>query len=444
MEKSGEKGLAISEWSNQNCQITVDPWFDDSSILDIDYFVKTIATVKSKDVRPDLVGSIITHYASKWLPELSGEKLAGKNTGKSENFGSSQIKKRFFVETLASILPQEKDSVPCGFVFRLLRTAMAVGAEPSCRVELEQRAGSLLEHATLHDLMIPAFSHTSRTLLDLQVVLRVLTKFLSSEEGGATIVKVAKLIDCYLAEAALDGNLTVMEFEGLAAALPSHARACEDGLYRAIDTYLKAHPGLSKQDRKRLCCLLDGRKLSQEACIHAAHNDRVPVRTVIHVLLSDRTKLHHHPPCNADSGTASFRNRRSPPSASAAVSLESPAICQSRREIVPPVPHTEIRRLREDLLKLQVICQSLQLQVDKLVRRRAVFPWKKLGRIAAVPFLRQGGGGGIGEDVCSAVGGGEGEGCGFPASVPLRTPQYGKSPGGAKKGRSARWRNSVS
>ncbi|KAF5747353.1 hypothetical protein HS088_TW05G00074 [Tripterygium wilfordii] len=88
-------------------------------------------------------------------------------------------------------------------------------------------------------------------------------------------------------------------------ALPENARACDNDLYRAIDTYPKAclkltirnslsmkfqsssqsHPSLSEQDRKRLCKLMNYKKLSLDACAHAAQNDRLPIRTVIQVIL---------------------------------------------------------------------------------------------------------------------------------------------------------------
>lgn len=57
--------------------------------------------------------------------------------------------------------------------------------------------------------------------------------------SGAGMARVAKLVDAYLAEAALDAGLSVKEFEELARALPAHARATDDGLYRALDTFLK-------------------------------------------------------------------------------------------------------------------------------------------------------------------------------------------------------------
>jgi len=56
---------------------------------------------------------------------------------------------------------------------------------------------------------------------------------------------VSKLLENYLAEVAKDPNLSITKFQLLAEALPERARACDDGLYRAIDTYLKVCHQLS-------------------------------------------------------------------------------------------------------------------------------------------------------------------------------------------------------
>ena len=118
-----------------------------------------------------------------------------------------------------------------------------VGANQNYLTELENRVSWQLDQASLKELMIPSFSHTCGTLLDVELVTRLVKKFagLDSEgvKTGAALVKVAKLVDSYLAEAAIDGGLTLPELISLAEALPSHARTTEDGLYRAIDTYLK-------------------------------------------------------------------------------------------------------------------------------------------------------------------------------------------------------------
>lgn len=219
--------------------------FDDACILDVDYFVKTLSSIKKKGVRPDLVGSIITHYASKSLPDMAAdesERTIANFEDSPESITASWMKKRFFIETLVGILPQEKDSIPCNFLLRLLRVANMVNVDASCLVELEKRISWQLDQASLKELMIPCFSHTSTTLLDVELVLRLVKKFLSSDEisrTGTAFLKVAKLVDCYLAEAAVDSQLMLPEFVTLAGMLPSHARSTDDGLYRAIDTYLK-------------------------------------------------------------------------------------------------------------------------------------------------------------------------------------------------------------
>ncbi|KAF8389035.1 hypothetical protein HHK36_025720 [Tetracentron sinense] len=361
-------------------QFAVECWFDDACILDMDYFVKTLSGIKAKGVRPDLIGSIITHYASKWLPDLSPgnetDKVLTNSEDSPESVTSLWMKKRFFIETLVGILPPEKDSVPCNFLLRLLRTANMVGVDPAYRAELEKRISWQLDQASLKELMIPAFSHTSGTLLDVELVLRLVKRFVNLEEvdkSGVSLVKVAKLVDCYLAEAAIDANLTLPEFVSLAGALPSHARALDDGLYRAIDTYLKAHPSVLKQERKSLCRLIDNQKLSPEASIHAAQNERLPVRAVIQVLFSEKTKLNHHVERNG-----SISGIRSPYPAH-----EPPVRCLSKHEVT--TQQMEIRKLRADVLRLQSQCISMQGQIKRLLeKKKGVFSWKKL----RVPMFR--------------------------------------------------------
>lgn len=364
--------------SGRPTQFSDECWFDDSCILDVDYFVKTLSGIKAKGVRPDLIGSIITHYASKWLPELSGEPLENGLTNQEmspENVTTSWMKKRFFLETLVGILPPEKDSIPCNFLLRLLKNANMVGVESSYRNELEKQISQQLDQASLRELLIPSFSNTHGTLLDVELVLRLVKGFVELDEGvrsGAAMVKVAKLVDSYLAEAAVDLNLMLSEFMCLAGALPAQARAMDDGLYRAIDTYLKAHPGVSKKERKALCRLIDCQKLSVEASIHAAQNERLPVRAVIQVLFSEQTKLN----CQID-WSRSFSIARSPN-----LGLDSQGSGHFKRKMTPQ--EMEIKKLNEDVLRLQSQCFFMQGQIEKLLeKKKGFFSWKKL---AITPF----------------------------------------------------------
>lgn len=135
---------------------------------------------------------------------------------------------------------------------------------------------------------------------------------LQQQELKSTTLNISKLFDSYLAEIARDPNVSITKFRVLAESLPRHARTCHDGLYRAIDTYLKVisasaiklsstlfwfcnrkynavlyllqtHPSLSEHDRRRLCKIMDCGKLSLDGCMHAAQNERLPMRIIIQV-----------------------------------------------------------------------------------------------------------------------------------------------------------------
>lgn len=248
---------------------------DDACILDMDYFVKTLSGIKQKGVRADLVSSLITHYASKWLPETESALTLTNTThleGSSpESVTTSWMKKRFFIETLVGVLPPDKDSIPCNFLLRLLRTANMVGIENTYRLELENRISWQLDQASLKELMIPSFSHTCGTLYDVELVIRLVKRFVSLDHEGVktsvALVKVAKLVDCYLAEAALDANLNLSQFVSLASALPSHARATDDGLYRAVDTYLKVCVSSHHSSFKFIICFISRVNFSLVNCL---------------------------------------------------------------------------------------------------------------------------------------------------------------------------------
>lgn len=369
--------------TSPNQQVTLEYCcrFEDACILDMDCFIKTLSNIKQKGVRSDLIGSIITHYASKWLPDLeTSNSNSNANANSPESVTTSWMKKRFFVETLVSVLPPDKDSIPCNFLLRLLKTANMVLVESTYRTDLENRISWQLDQASLKELMIPSFSHTCGTLLDVELVIRLVKRFLSLDHDGvktgAALVKVAKLVDCYLAEAGLDANLSLSQFVALAGALPNHARATDDGLYRAIDTYLKAHPSVSKQERKSLCRLIDSRKLTPEASLHAAQNERLPVRAVIQVLFSEQTKLNRYV-----DWSASFSSLRSPSGYGGV--LDPQARCLSKREM--NTQQMEIKKLKEDVYRLQSQCNVMQAQMDKMAeKKKSFFKWKKLAFIKSI------------------------------------------------------------
>uniref|UniRef100_A0A0E0R3G3 NPH3 domain-containing protein n=1 Tax=Oryza rufipogon TaxID=4529 RepID=A0A0E0R3G3_ORYRU len=179
------------------------------------------------------------------------------------------------------------------------------------RIEVEKRIGLQLEMASLDDLLIPA-TQTSDSMFDVDTVHRILVNFLQrieeddsgnlspcgyeSDDGlkspsHSSVLKVGRLMDGYLAEIAPDPYLKLQKFMALIELLPDYARIVDDGLYRAIDIYLKAHPSLMESECKKVCKLIDCQKLSQDASSHAAQNDRLPIQTVVRVLYFEQLRL---------------------------------------------------------------------------------------------------------------------------------------------------------
>ncbi|XP_022636612.1 BTB/POZ domain-containing protein NPY3 [Vigna radiata var. radiata] len=82
--------------------------------------------------------------------------------------------------------------------------------------------------------------------------------------AGRSSLNVGKMVDGYLGEIAQDPDLGLSSFVDLSQSIPGFARQDHDGLYRAIDIYLKEHPELTKAERKKLCGLMDVRKLTAD------------------------------------------------------------------------------------------------------------------------------------------------------------------------------------
>ncbi|GFZ19521.1 phototropic-responsive NPH3 family protein [Actinidia rufa] len=238
-----------------------------------------------------------------------------------ENFMDLEIQKkqRAIIEAIVSLLPTQsrKSTVPMAFLSSLLKSAIAASASTSCRSDLERRIGLQLDQAILEDILIPANSHGNNhnPMYDTDSILRIFSIFLNLDEDDdednhlrdesemvydfdsprspkqSSILKVSKLLDSYLAEVALDSNLMPSKVIALAELLPDHARIVNDGLYRAVDIFLKVHPNVKDSERYRLCKTIDCQKLSQEACSHAAQNERLPVQMAVQVLYFEQIRL---------------------------------------------------------------------------------------------------------------------------------------------------------
>ncbi|KAL0421445.1 UNVERIFIED_CONTAM: BTB/POZ domain-containing protein [Sesamum latifolium] len=306
-------------------------WAEDLAELTIDLYWRTMIAIKSGGKVPsNLVGDALRIYASRWLPNITKyiniEKQA-ESDPELGSLGEVTKKHRLLLESIVSLLPSEKGEVSCSFLLKLLKAANILKASSSSKMELARRIGLQLEEATVGDLLIPSMSSTDNMIYDVDVVITILEQFMSQGQSPPTSpprvkgdlerrrsrsaenvdlmfqesrrsssashsskLKVAKLVDGYLQKIAKDENLPLSKFITIAEAIPEFSRLDHDDLYKAIDIYLKGHPELNKSERKRLCRILDCKKLSMEACMHAAQNEMLPLRVVVQVLFFEQAR----------------------------------------------------------------------------------------------------------------------------------------------------------
>lgn len=297
-----------------------DWWADELTALRIDTFQRVMIAMKARGFKGIALGTLIMLYAQKSLRRLD---VNGRERKKMDP--RQEHEKRVVLETIVSLLPREKNTMSVSFLSMLLRAAIYLDTSLACRLDLEARMAAQLGQAVLDDLLIPSSASPDAdggaAAFDVDAVQRILVGYLEHHEGGGEataamamaprgldyntdddfvsvasppptdVALVGRLMESYLAEISSDANLPVDKFVALATLIPERARFNEDGMYRAIDIYLKAHPGLGEGERKKVCGVMDCQKLSREACAHAAQNDRLPVQTVVQVLYHEQRRL---------------------------------------------------------------------------------------------------------------------------------------------------------
>ncbi|KAG0464425.1 hypothetical protein HPP92_020494 [Vanilla planifolia] len=203
------------------------------------------------------------------------------------------------LEAIVSMIPGEPGSVSGKFLVRLLKIANMVDASPSVKAELVRRLGCQLDEVSANDLLFP-LSGKPQTY-DIAIVEAIMENFLvqfrrppskeaESDRRHRSMARVALIFDSYLEFVAHDPSLSASRFLNLAVLLPEIAREEHDGLYQAIDSFLKEHPELSKSEKKQLCSVIDCKKLSPAARTHAIANERMPLRTIVQLLFIQQDK----------------------------------------------------------------------------------------------------------------------------------------------------------
>ena len=261
-------------------------WYEDVTVLSFPFFKVVIESMQEKGLRKEAICGAIVHYAKKFIPGLANQRELNGNNHKKANDNvnqeqsSSSTWDRFLsinndgqydeevlmlLESIENLLPMNNvhqgevhnhnNVVPTNFLLGLLKIAMILNASNACKASLEKRIGMQLNQLTcVDDLLIPSYSHMCETLYDVECVERIMKHFimLNSCETPSSVSSinytspnyinvrnVSRLLDEYLAEIASDPNLKPSKFRALVETLPPYAREVDDGLYRAIDIFIK-------------------------------------------------------------------------------------------------------------------------------------------------------------------------------------------------------------
>ncbi|ERN09484.1 BTB/POZ domain-containing protein At3g19850 [Amborella trichopoda] len=318
-------------------------WFDDLTALSPVIIQRLSVTMRRNGVDSLLLSRFLLHY-------LRYAVLTRGSSGSIEGYsGISEI--------AVSGVVLRKSGFSCRGLFGVLRVVSGFEGNKDCRQKVEELIGSMLDQATLDDILVSGFVKPSGFnksgigksggFYDVSLVLRLVRVFLGSNGEGSDmdrVKRVGRLVDKYLVQIAPDPSLKVSKFVALVVSLPDYARDSHDGVYAAIDMYLQAHQGLSSEDRAKLCKSLNFEKLSHGACRHLAHNPNFPPRLAIQALVSRQSSPQLH------------RKTQSSPC--------SPLNRPQKKEEVK----ASVDRMKRRVVELEKACREMQSQMPKLSR----------------------------------------------------------------------------
>ncbi|RWW74632.1 hypothetical protein BHE74_00017425 [Ensete ventricosum] len=329
-------------------------WFDDLTILaptTVEKIMKTLGAYGT-----DNKNLVLTRFLLHYLKTVVQRPCSGVGCG---NLGHCKEEYGGLADTAVhGVALMGRTTFSCRGLFWVLRVVSGLGLSKECRQKLERLMGLVLDQATLDDLLV---SGHDGGVYDVNLVLRLVRIFVSTEEGGdgsssRRMKKVGRLTDKYLGEISPDQSLKVSKFLEVAESLPDSARDCFDGVYRALDIYLElvlwqSHPTLSAEERTRLCGCLNYEKLTLEACKDLAKNPRVPPGAAVQALVSQHSKLHL--------GTDVAHPSRTP-----AASPESPHEKEQLK--------LSLQRIQCRVKELEKACRNMKGQMSKMVKTKSL------------------------------------------------------------------------
>ncbi|KAH0651872.1 hypothetical protein KY289_031069 [Solanum tuberosum] len=295
--------LASQPWSNETVKaiLSQDLWIKDLIALPFPFFKRIISSLRRQGMKEKYVSPIVLFYANKWVLSRKTHQYwqDARKDGKADNDveddddDDTNEKVSKILQGILDLLPMgEKASkvIPVGFYFSLLSRSLQLGLTSESREKLQDQIASLLYLARMEDFLLPDSSNDSiSSCIELSVMKSIVSKYVSfnmelTHTPSPRNYIVAELWDVYLTKIATDPQWSSKRFLELIETVPLSSRQTHDHLYRALSTFLMAHPDMSQEEKGLVCKYLNCQKLSQEVCIEAVQNELMPLRLIVQAL----------------------------------------------------------------------------------------------------------------------------------------------------------------
>ncbi|XP_049374687.1 BTB/POZ domain-containing protein At5g48130 [Solanum verrucosum] len=295
--------LASQPWSNETVKaiLSQDLWIKDLIALPFPFFKRIISSLRRQGMKEKYVSPIVLFYANKWVLSRKTHQYwqDARKDGKADNdvedddADDTNEKVSKILQGILDLLPMGKKAskvIPVGFYFSLLSRSLQLDLTSESREKLQDQIASLLYLARMEDFLLPDSSNDSiSSCIELSVMKSIFSKYVSfnmelTHTPSPRNYIVAELWDVYLTKIATDPQWSSKRFLELIETVPMSSRQTHDHLYRALSTFLMAHPDMSQEEKGLVCKYLNCQKLSQEVCIEAVQNELMPLRLIVQAL----------------------------------------------------------------------------------------------------------------------------------------------------------------
>ncbi|CAL9779666.1 unnamed protein product [Musa acuminata subsp. burmannicoides] len=285
------QALAGRPWDSEAVKEVAgqDLWIKDLIALPFQFFRRIIRSLRRQGMKEKYVSPVVVFYANKWVLSKKTHKF-WENTAEEDGTGTAGNKVSAILRGILELLPvaNSAEIVPVTFYFALLSMSLSLNLNDSIRLKLQDLVAYHLHLAQAEDFLLPDNRlQNIASSPELKTMERVVSIHVSSRNettAANSSSTVAELWDIYLSQIAVDPKLGPDRFMKLVETVPMADRDTHDHLYKAINTFLSAHPWVSNEEKARLCSNINCQKLSQEACIQAVQDELMPLRLIIQAL----------------------------------------------------------------------------------------------------------------------------------------------------------------